>query len=96
MADNIVPVKDHVAQRAHVSSFEQYQRLYEESVRDPAAFWSREARRLDWLRDPVEACRADFGQAEVAWFLGGRTNAAHNCVDRHLSERGEQTALVWV
>ena len=43
MADNIVPVKDHVAQRAHVSSFEQYERLYEESVRDPAAFWSREA-----------------------------------------------------
>ncbi len=96
MADNIVPVKDHVAQRAHVSSFEQYERLYEQSVRDPAAFWSREARRIDWLRDPVEACRADFGQAEVAWFLGGRTNAAHNCVDRHLAERGEQTALVWV
>ena len=96
MADKIVPVKEHVAQRAHVSSFEDYQRLYQESVQDPAAFWSREAARIDWFRAPERACDVDFGKAEVAWFLGGKTNAAHNCVDRHLAERAEQTAIVWV
>ncbi|MGC6487828.1 MAG: acetate--CoA ligase, partial [Planctomycetota bacterium] len=96
MADKIVPVKEHVAQRAHVSSFEQYQRLYQESVADPAAFWSREAQRIDWFRAPDQACDVDFGKAEVAWFLGGKTNAAHNCVDRHLAGRADQTAIVWV
>ena len=96
MADKIVPVKEHVAQRAHVSSFEQYQRLYQESVADPAAFWSREAQRIDWFRAPDQVCDVDFGKAEVAWFLGGKTNAAHNCVDRHLAERADQTAIVWV
>ena len=74
MADKIVPVKEHVAQRAHVSSFEQYQRLYKESVQDPAAFWSREAARIDWFRQPDRACDVDFGKAEVAWFLGGKTS----------------------
>jgi acetyl-CoA synthetase len=96
MADKIVPVKEHIAQGAHVSSFEQYQRIYEESVADPAAFWSKQAARIDWFREPEAACQADFGKAEVAWFLGGKTNVAYNCVERHVAERGDQTALVWV
>ena len=95
MADKIVPVKEHVAQRAHVSSFEDYQRLYQESVADPAAFWSREAQRIDWFRAPDRACDVDFGKAEVAWFLGGKTNAAHNCVDRHLPEKRDDVAIIW-
>ena len=57
MADKIVPVKEHVAQRAHVSSFEDYQRLYQESVQDPATFWSREAARIDWSRPAREIDR---------------------------------------
>ena len=96
MADPIVPVKEHVARRAHVRSFEQYQRIYDESVRDPAGFWRRQAERIDWFRAPQQTCQVDFGKAEVAWFLGGKTNAAHNCIDRHLVERAEQTAIVWV
>jgi len=96
MADHIVPVKEHVARRAHVRSFEQYQRLYDESVQDPSGFWRRQAERIDWFREPDQTCQVDFDKAEVAWFLGGRTNAAHNCIDRHLVERAEQTAIVWV
>ena len=56
MADKIVPVKEHVAQGAHVSSFEQYQRLYDESVQDPAAFWAKQAGRIDWFRAPEATC----------------------------------------
>ena len=96
MSDSIVPVKEHVARRAHVRSFEQYQRLYDESVRDPSGFWRRQAERIDWFREPEQTSRVDFDKAEVAWFLGGKTNAAHNCIDRHLVERAEQTAIVWV
>jgi len=96
MADKIVPVKEHVAARAHVGSFEQYQRLYGESVADPAAFWSREAARVDWFRAPQQTFQSDFDKAEVAWFLGGKVNVAHNCIDRHLQARAEQTAIVWV
>ena len=96
MPDSIVQPKEHVARRAHVRSFADYQRLYDESIREPDRFWGRQARRLDWFRPFDEVARVDFGSAEIAWYLGGRLNATHNCIDRHLAERGEQTAIIWV
>ncbi len=96
MSDRIVPPKVHVARRAHVRSFEHYQRLYDESLADPSGFWRRQAQRVTWFHGFEQACHQDFHQAEVAWFLGGKLNASYNCVDRHVVERGEQTAVLWV
>ncbi|MDO8349177.1 MAG: acetate--CoA ligase, partial [Planctomycetota bacterium] len=96
MSDRIVPTKPHITLRAHVGSFEHYQRLYAESLADPSGFWRRQAQRLDWFHPFERACEQDFDKAEVAWFLGGKLNAAFNCIDRHLVERGEQTAILWV
>ncbi len=96
MSDRIVPTKPHIARRAHVASFAHYQRLYQESLADPSGFWRRQAERVDWFHPFARACEQDFRQAEVAWFLEGKLNAAYNCVDRHLVERGEQTAILWV
>ncbi|MEO6595562.1 MAG: acetate--CoA ligase [Planctomycetota bacterium] len=96
MADRIVPCKPHLARRAHVRSFEHYQRLYAESLADQAGFWQRQAQRLDWLHTFDRVCEQDFAKAEVAWFLGGKLNASYNCIDRHLVERGQQTAILWV
>ncbi len=96
MSDRIVPTKPHIARRAHVASFAHYQRLYQESVADPSGFWRRQAARVDWFHPFARACEQDFAKAEVAWFLGGKLNASHNCIDRHLVERGEQTAILWV
>ena len=84
------------ASDAHVSSMDDYERLYRESVDDPEAFWAREARdRLDWERefDLVRDC--DFPTGTVAWFLGGKLNVCYNCVDRHVAERGDQPAIIW-
>ncbi|MBL8727782.1 MAG: acetate--CoA ligase [Planctomycetes bacterium] len=96
MSDRIVPTKPHISRRAHVASFDHYQRLYRESVDDPSGFWRRQAERIDWFHPFERACEQDFDRAEVAWYLGGKLNAAFNCIDRHLVERGEQNAIVWV
>ncbi len=96
MADRIVPPKPAVARRAHVGSFEHYQRLCAEAEQDPSGFWRRQAQRIDWFHPFEQAVRQDFRKAEIAWYLGGRVNACFNCVDRHLVERGEHTALLWV
>ncbi|MCB9885107.1 MAG: acetate--CoA ligase [Planctomycetes bacterium] len=96
MTDRIVPPKVHVARRAHVRSFEHYQRIYDESLADPSGFWRRQAQRVTWFHGFEQACHQDFRKAEVAWFLGGKLNASYNCVDRHVVERGEQTAVLWV
>jgi acetyl-CoA synthetase len=96
MSDRIVEPKPQIARRAHIGSFAQYERLYAESLADPSGFWRRQAQRVQWFHPFERACEQDFAKAEVAWFLGGKLNVAFNCVDRHLVERAEQTAILWV
>jgi acetyl-CoA synthetase len=95
MADSLVPTKPRIVRRAHVASFDHYQRLYAESLQDTAGFWRRQAQRVHWFHPFERAFEQDFARAEVGWFLGGKLNASFNCIDRHLVERPEQTAILW-
>jgi acetyl-CoA synthetase len=90
-----LPIHEAIARRAHVGSFEEYQRLYRESLADPAGFWKREAELLTWFHPFHTVTDGDFTEVDFGWFLGGRLNACYNCVDRHLAERGEKTAIIW-
>ncbi len=80
---------------ARISSAEEYERLYRESLDDPEAFWGRIARELPWI-EPFEEV-LDWSGAPVArWFTGGKTNASLVCVDRHLDgPRADKTAILW-
>lgn len=92
----IVPPPTDFASRARYGSFEEYRRQYERSLAEPDAFWAEQAQRLDWFRPFDTVSRADFNTGEVAWFLGGRTNVAWNCLDRHLDgPRRNKAALIW-
>jgi acetyl-CoA synthetase len=95
MTQRVVAPKPDIAARAHVASWIQYEQLYRESIADPSAFWGRQARRLDFFHPFAQVTQQDFMKGEFAWFLGGKLNAAWNCVDRHLAERAQQTAIVW-
>ncbi len=91
------------ARRAHVSSMADYDRLYRESVDDPAGFWLRMAREsIDWFAPPTQAFTQRFehigekAEPYVEYFADGQLNVSHNCLDRHIaSGRGERRALVW-
>ncbi len=92
----MIEVKERLARRAHVGSMERYRELYRESLEDPDGFWLRQAERLSWFAPPQAGLEFDPVEADqFSWFAGGRLNAAYNCVDRHLAERGERTAIVW-
>jgi acetyl-CoA synthetase len=87
---------DALSQRAHISSFEDYRKLHAESLADPETFWRRSAlETLSWFHPFSQASDCDFEYGQVAWFLNGRLNACHNCVDRHVAARGDQVALIW-
>ncbi|WP_374323969.1 acetate--CoA ligase [Aquipseudomonas alcaligenes] len=89
------PVKDEVRQRAHLDN-EAYQRLYRQSIEQPDAFWSEQARQfLHWFKPWDRVQHSDLTQGEAQWFAGGQLNVAHNCIDRHLPQRGEQIAIIW-
>jgi acetyl-CoA synthetase len=76
---------------------EAYRALYEESRRDPQGFWAREARRIDWITPftKVKHTSFDLHNVSIKWFEDGTTNVAMNCVDRHLPERADRTAIIW-
>ena len=89
------PPKDRISKHAAVSSLEQYQRLYRKSLDAPSEFWKAEAKRLHWFHPPADVYDFDFEQVDVSWYAGGKLNACYNCVDRHLEDRAEKTAIVW-
>jgi len=72
-----------------------YGEFHRRSLREPEVFWAEQARLIDWER-PFDRV-LDYGNPPFArWFVGGRTNLCHNAVDRHLAERGDQRALIYV
>jgi acetyl-CoA synthetase len=82
--------------RARIDAGE-YARQYAESVRDPAAYWGRIAKRLEWFVAPTRIKDVSFAQADfrIRWYADGELNLSVNCLDRHLAGRGDKTAIVW-
>jgi acetyl-CoA synthetase len=68
--------------------------IYAEAERDPDAFWAQQAERLDWAErwDQV----LEWDPPHQKWFLGGKLNVAHNCLDRHLASNGDRVAYHWI
>jgi propionyl-CoA synthetase len=65
------------------------------SIEDPEAFWTQQSKLIDWHKPPktiLEYTRPPFR----SWFVGGETNLCYNAVDRHLSMRAAQQALIWL
>ncbi|MBC7436989.1 MAG: propionate--CoA ligase [Bdellovibrionales bacterium] len=72
-----------------------YAEFYRQSLDAPDAFWAEQAGLIDWQTQPTQICdnsRPPF----TRWFVGGTTNLCHNAVDRHLTTRGDQQALIYV
>ena len=69
--------------------------LHARSLSDKAGFWAEQAARIDW-ETPFERVLDDSHPPFARWFVGGRTNLCHNAIDRHLAERADQRALVYV
>ena len=74
-----------------------YKKMYAESVKDPAKFWGKQAKRLDWFKVPTKIKNSSFDYANVSikWYEDGVLNVAYNCIDRHLKKRADQVAIVW-
>ncbi|MBM3991335.1 MAG: acetate--CoA ligase [Planctomycetes bacterium] len=95
MSKDVYPVKPHIQAKAHIASLADYQAMYRRSLENPEAFWGEQAMALDWFHPWTTVVDADYEEVDFAWFSGGRLNACHNCVDRHVERRGEQDAIVW-
>jgi len=79
-----------------IHSFEEYLNQYELSKNNSDQYWSKVAENLEWFQKWDRVSSGDFTNTNVKWFEGGKTNLAYNCLDRHLKERGDKTALIYV
>ncbi|MGR3452682.1 acetate--CoA ligase [Pseudooceanicola sp.] len=93
----IYPPSNDFVSKAHVDA-ERYERMYQASIEDPDGFWGAEAKkRLDWIEPFTKVRNASFelGKVDIKWFEDGVLNVAYNCIDRHLADRGDQTAIIF-
>ena len=96
VGNELFPVPESAARRAHVDAAG-YEEMYRRSIEDPDGFWAEQAGRIHWMEPFTEVRDASFarGDVHVRWFADGVLNASANCLDRHLSARGDRTAIVW-
>lgn len=90
------PIPANIAERCLMNP-QQYQENYQQSVTNPDAFWGEQGKILDWIKPYSQVKNTSFapGNVSIKWYEDGTLNLAANCLDRHLHERGDQTAIIW-
>ena len=96
MSDKMYPPSAGFIANAHINK-EQYDTMYAASINDPDAFWAEHGKRVDWIRPFTKVKNVNYSYPDVSikWFEDGELNVAANCVDRHLANRADQTAIIW-
>jgi len=90
-------ISEQAKQRAWLNA-DEYQALYQHSIEDNDAFWREQAQQhLDWIKpfSQVKDVSFNSGDTHIRWFADGELNACYNCIDRHLPQKADQTAIIW-
>jgi acetyl-CoA synthetase len=96
MTDSIYPVNPEFAKRALVNE-QQYRERYKKSVKESAAFWAEEGKRIDWIKPYTQVRDVSFDKSDlhIRWFYDGTLNVSYNCIDRHLPKHKDRVAIIW-
>ncbi|MBY5524167.1 acetate--CoA ligase [Rhizobium leguminosarum] len=95
-AAGVYPVPKQLAERAFIDA-QRYEEMYAASIANPDKFWGKHGKRIHWFKPYTKVKNTSFepGKVSIKWFEDGTTNVCYNCVDRHLTERGDQVAITW-
>ena len=76
----------------------QYERKYKLSIKDNEGFWKKEGKRITWIKPYTKVKDVKYSKTDVKikWFYDGTLNASVNCIDRHLTDKKNKTAIIWV
>ncbi len=92
----VFPVPQEWASRARMDAAA-YEAAWREVEADPEGYWRKVGGRLDWIKPFTQVKDVSFHREDfhIRWFADGVLNVSVNCLDRHLPERGDQTAIIW-
>ncbi|MFU8783469.1 acetate--CoA ligase [Aliidiomarina sp.] len=96
MSAHVYPMPEAVKAAARLNP-ENYLHKYNESITDPESFWGEEGKRITWFSPYSKVKQTSFapGNIDIQWYADGTLNACYNCVDRHLTNRADKTAIIW-
>ena len=89
------PVLEQAKAHTYIDSVT-YETMYQQSIEQPDVFWAEQAEKfLDWDKPWDSVSDVDMKSADIKWFSGGKLNVSYNCIDRHLAEKANDTAIIW-
>ena len=89
------PVSEQAKANTHIDS-DTYNAMYKQSIEQPEVFWAEQANNfLDWYQPWDSVKDVDLQTADIKWFSNGKLNVSYNCIDRHLSTKANDTAIIW-
>jgi acetyl-CoA synthetase len=96
----IYPVPEGFRKKAYIKSQEEYEKMWQESIKERDRFWSKIAEKhVTWFKKWNKVYDSKYGSSakdlQVRWFTGGKLNVSYNCLDRHLKKRGDKIAIIW-
>ncbi len=95
MKEKFKPSQD-LINKSHINAG-QYEKMYQESIEKPDDFWSKNGKRIDWIKPYSKISNFSFKKENlfIKWFEDGTLNASYNCIDRHVLKNGNKTAIIW-
>ena len=94
--DDLYKPSNKIVENAHINKLK-YEEMYKESISNPIKFWSEHGKRIDWIKNYEKVRDFSYDQKNlyIKWFEDGTLNASYNCIDRHLKNNGNKTAIIW-
>ncbi|WP_193161422.1 acetate--CoA ligase [Microbulbifer hainanensis] len=94
---SVYPVPQHYADKSLLNEADYFE-LYNRSITDSEGFWREQGQRLDWIKPYTQVKDVSFARDDlhIRWYADGSLNVAANCLDRHLAEHADSTAILWV
>ena len=84
--------------KSSLANKSQYQNKYSESIKNNNAFWKKEGKRITWIKPykKIKDVKYSKDEVRIKWYEDGTLNASANCIDRHLKDKKDKTAIIWV
>ena len=84
--------------KSSLANKSQYQKKYNESIKNNNAFWKKEGKRISWIKPykKIKDIKYSKDEVKIKWYEDGTLNASANCIDRHLKDKKDKTAIIWV
>ena len=94
--DDLYKPSNKIVENAHINKLK-YEEMYKESISNPIKFWSEHGKRINWIKNYEKVRDFSYDQKNlyIKWFEDGTLNASYNCIDRHLKNNGNKTAIIW-